>query len=148
VRKELVQVYEESIGFLPEHLEFKVPPPDAFEYLDEGLNLERLKQPKLALECYNRAIEINSEYPEAYFLRGKIYKEVKIASQAIKDFTRAIELSPWFSKAYLERGLLYLNLGRTRDALNDFKRYTQVASLKELPMVKLIRKLITDMEKS
>ena len=56
---------------------------------------------------FNKAIEMAPDYAEAYFNRGKIYKDKYQYNEAISDFSKAIELKPDFFDPYLERGIIY-----------------------------------------
>lgn len=146
LRDNLIPIYQEMVGPLPEHLEFSVPSSDSLEYLDEGANLERLNKFEEAIQCYQKAIEIDPENPEAYYRRGRIYKTLRLHRQAIKDFSKSVELDPRFSHVYLERGFLYRTLGWTDKATEDFRSFLKCASLKERPLAELVRKLIEDIE--
>ncbi|MDE5103189.1 MAG: tetratricopeptide repeat protein, partial [Trichodesmium sp. St19_bin2] len=46
----------------------------------------------LAINDYNQAIKINSEYPTTYYDRGLIYKATGNIEKAISDFEKAADL--------------------------------------------------------
>jgi len=57
-----------------------------------------------AIECYNKAIELNPKDALAYYSRGKVKYKLKDYSGAIEEFNRAIELNPDFADAHYRCG--------------------------------------------
>ena len=66
-----------------------------------------------AIQDYDKAIEINPKYAEAYFNRGSAYLEQGDPIVAIQDYDMAIALDPKFAAAYVNRGY-------ARNAQGDF----------------------------
>lgn len=52
------------------------------------------KDLKNALRCFNHAIELNQDNPEAFNARGLIYAAQNDTQLALKDFKRALQLHP------------------------------------------------------
>jgi tetratricopeptide (TPR) repeat protein len=75
-----------------------------------------------AIADHSRAIELKSDFAEAYFNRGVDYNESRQASQAIPDYTKAIELEPNYPSAYYARGLAYADTGDLAQAISDFDK--------------------------
>ena len=75
-----------------------------------------------AIEHFDKAIELEPDYAEAYYNRGCIYKDGD-HQQAIRDFTKAIELRPDYAMAYVRRGITY--------ALQDKKSLLAIADIKK-----------------
>jgi len=46
------------------------------------------------VEDYNKAIELNPKYADAYYNRAIAYKAQSNTKKAIKDYTKAIEINP------------------------------------------------------
>lgn len=72
-----------------------------------------------AISNFNKAIEINPGYPDAYNNRGCIYQNKGELDQAISDFSKAIEINPRYASAYSNRGLAYANKGNPEQAISD-----------------------------
>ncbi len=53
---------------------------------------------------FNKAIEINPRFAEAYYIRGRAYYYKGWYDKAIADFTKAIEINPYYTEAYNSRG--------------------------------------------
>ena len=68
-------------------------------------NLGRFQQ---AQYSYSKAIELNPEYDEAYFLRGCTYICISRSNDdwynAIEDFNHALSINPNYAKAYFRLG--------------------------------------------
>jgi tetratricopeptide (TPR) repeat protein len=73
-----------------------------------------------AIPYYNKAIEINPGFANAYFSRGVAFAEGKGQyDEAIADYNKAIEINPTFAKAILLRGVAYYSKGEYDNAWAD-----------------------------
>lgn len=92
-------------------------------YLTRGENLFGVHQYDRAIADYSMAIQLKSDYAEAYNDRGFAYYLKGDAERAIADYTRAIELRPNYPKAFNSRGVVYMAFGYPRaKAVADFDR--------------------------
>jgi tetratricopeptide (TPR) repeat protein len=61
-----------------------------------------------AIAHFNKALEINPEYAEAFNNRGVAYAKGKGQyDKAISDYTKALEISPRLAGAHNNRGIAY-----------------------------------------
>ena len=60
-----------------------------------------------ARDQINNALKINEFLPYAYYLRGRMYKELRDTNMAASSYKTAIEVDPNYYDAYIEVGLLY-----------------------------------------
>jgi len=67
-----------------------------------------------ALYLVNKALSIDNELPEAYTVRGSLYREKGLADKAIEEYDKALKYNPNDYLAYSEKG--YIN----HFVLNDF----------------------------
>ncbi len=117
---------------------------DAQAYVERGDSLSEEGQYVEAIDHFSAAIELEPDYAEAYFLRGRAHYDyasrviveatgqgtenipllpeeaVQHLEQAVADYTRAIELDPRYAKAYNNRGNTYAALGEKERALDDY----------------------------
>jgi tetratricopeptide (TPR) repeat protein len=84
--------------------------------------LVRLGQLDEALESYDRAVDIDPNYPEYHLERAGICRRLGAYDRAAADYTDAIRLSPPYAEAYYSRAELALELGDLQGALRDFGR--------------------------
>ena len=80
------------------------------------------KQVDEAIKYYNKAIELNPQFAEAFYNRGLAKADLGKPEEAIKDYDRAIKLNPLYSKAYNNRGTAKADLGKPEEAIKDYDR--------------------------
>ena len=71
------------------------------------------------IKDYNKVIEIDSKYEDAYYYRGKAKLELKDYEGAIEDFSKVIEIDQNYKWAYQERGNAKIGLKDYHGALKD-----------------------------
>ncbi|WP_293196685.1 MULTISPECIES: tetratricopeptide repeat protein [unclassified Microcoleus] len=97
---------------------------EAKDWSENGHCLNRLKRHDEALECLEKAIEIDSNYTRAWANKGDVLKNLKRYEEALVSFDRLIALDPnnksaW---AWAMRGNVLNNLKRYDEALVSFDR--------------------------
>jgi tetratricopeptide (TPR) repeat protein len=99
----------------------------------KGITYSLKGQHGQAIPYYNKAIEINPRFANAYFSRGVAYAQDRGQfDQAISDYDKAIELNPRFAKAILSRGAAYYFKGEYDKAWADVHK-AQSLGLQVLP---------------
>ena len=88
----------------------------AEEYLNSAVSKFYLDNMEGAIVDYTKAIEIDSNYVEAYRKRGLAKETLKDYSGAIVDYTKAIEIDPNYAPAYRDRGIAK---GKLKDLLRS-----------------------------
>ncbi|HXF54612.1 MAG TPA: tetratricopeptide repeat protein [Hyphomicrobiaceae bacterium] len=101
---------------------------------DRGVVYARLKQPKLALDDYNRAVQLYPENPAVYNNRGTTLLSLGLVREAIKDFDRAIMLAPGYAAAYNNRAGAHLLLKQGEEALRDYTKAIALAPQTAAPL--------------
>jgi tetratricopeptide (TPR) repeat protein len=74
------------------------------------LNLFLKEYPAAFLEI-NTVLRQDAYNPEAYFLKGLIYKDIKDTDKAISSFQTAISVAPDYRDAYIQLGTVYNEKG-------------------------------------
>ncbi len=87
---------------------------------DRAVAYARLGQTKLAIDDFNRAVQLFPEYAAIYNNRGSLLLALGNANEAIKDFNRAIALAPGYAAAFSNRGGAYAKTGDNDQAIRDF----------------------------
>ena len=77
----------------------------AEKYFKLGLEKYDKKDYQGAIADFDKAIEINPKYADAYNNRGNAKNQLKQYQEAIADYNKAIELNPKNVQAYNNRGL-------------------------------------------
>ncbi len=75
-----------------------------------------------AIPDFNKAIEINPGYVEAYINRGIIYYEEGNLTAALSDYNKAIKINPNVAEAYYNRGDAYAKQNNLTGALSDYNK--------------------------
>jgi tetratricopeptide (TPR) repeat protein len=94
----------------------------------------RVGQPKLALEDYNRAVQLFAEYPAAYNNRGNLLVALAQPNEAIKDFDRALLLAPGYAAAYSNRANAFIKIGQNAKAIQDFTKAIELMPASAPPL--------------
>jgi len=85
----------------------------------------------LALEDYNKALELNPQDAVSYLNRGRAYSNKKSYDLAVLDFDKTIELNPKDSTAYFTRADLYEKKGDSRQAIGDYQKAVELDAKNE-----------------
>jgi len=93
----------------------------------KGRELFLNKDYDAAIEQFNKVIEMDDKYVEAYYLRAKCYSALKKNEEAVKDFSKAIELDPGNRSAYLGRSSAYKAMGKLPQAKSDALKASKIS---------------------
>jgi tetratricopeptide (TPR) repeat protein len=97
-------------------------PSNAREAFDAGLRLMKATRYDQAILNFNRAVDLQPDFAEAYRMRGRAYVAQSNPDQAIRDFTRVAELQPRDALAPVERGFARLDKKDYSNAIGDADR--------------------------
>lgn len=92
----------------------------ALEHYSRGNCKKLLKDFKGAIQEFNRALEYNPKFAEAYYKRGNTKLLLDDISGAEIDYDRAIELNPKLAEAFNNRALLKRTIGDEEGSRLDF----------------------------
>ena len=74
-----------------------------------------------SVETIKKAIEINSDYPDAYNNLAIAFDHLNKFEDAIKCWDKAIEINPNYAEAYNNRGSVLIKLGKKNASFKDFE---------------------------
>jgi len=93
-----------------------------------GVGLLNLKEYKLAALSFNRAIDVNPSYVDAYFNLGKTQRELGKTSDAIISYLKCIKLDKNYANAFNNLGIIFLeDLKDYNKSLENFQQYIKLA---------------------
>jgi tetratricopeptide (TPR) repeat protein len=94
------------------------------DYFDEGVDkFYQLNDYEAAIKEFNKAIELQPDYIEAYYYRGLSKMNNNNFVEAVKDFNKALEIiakSKTPKNLHYQKDILY-NLGRSKYNLEDYE---------------------------
>jgi tetratricopeptide (TPR) repeat protein len=107
-------------------IEIKFEKSEAAKHYDQGLKY--LSEGKLteAMAEFNKAIEIDPEYVQAYNNRGGIYVEKGLYDKAILDFEKTIELDSTYAMAYINRAFVNSQRGLYDKVISDCSKAIKI----------------------
>ncbi|MBD2343471.1 serine protease [Anabaena subtropica] len=117
---------------------FKVEKPkdnaDAIDWLNYGWELARNtpdkalgeNQAKEAFKAIDKAIQLEPNFYQAWYLRGFAKIARQESSEALKSFDKAIQIEPKFAPAWRFRGLTLLGLEKYSEALQSFDQLAKL----------------------
>jgi tetratricopeptide (TPR) repeat protein len=79
----------------------------------------------VALQYFNKAIEVDSRFPDAYYYRARVKNILHDSQGAMEDYASAIRLNPIYGAAYLSRALAEIVAAKD-DACKDLKKATKL----------------------
>lgn len=101
---------------------------------DRGVAYSRMGQFKLAIDDYNRAVQLFPEYAPIYNNRGSALLRLGLPQEAVRDFDRALVLAPGYAAAYSNRATAFLRLGQPAEAVNDFTQAIKLLPRSAAPL--------------
>jgi tetratricopeptide (TPR) repeat protein len=101
---------------------------------DRAVAYSRSGQTKLAIEDFNRSVQLFPEHAATYNNRGNLLLSLGLAKEAIRDFDRATLLSPGYAAAFANRAGAYDRLGQPAEALRDYTRAIELMPQSAVPL--------------
>jgi tetratricopeptide (TPR) repeat protein len=99
---------------------------DPVALLNKGIAANVKGQYDRAITYFNKAIEIDPKFAEAYNNRGKSFYYKEHYDQTISDCNKALELNPGLAEAYSSRGYAYMRKEKYDHAIADFSRSIKI----------------------
>ena len=87
-----------------------------------GMNHVAHGEYELAIEQFNKTIELDNDFSLAHYSRGQTHDKLGNIEAAMADLDRAIELDPQETNYHYSRGVLLVALGRYERAIADYDR--------------------------
>jgi tetratricopeptide (TPR) repeat protein len=92
----------------------------------DGLHANEAELYKEAISHFDKAIQLDPEFAEAYAERAVSYSLLGQYQTAITDLDKAIQIDPNLAIAWNNRGYAYAYLSQHQNAVTDFTRAIQL----------------------
>ncbi len=94
---------------------------DFFFHFNLGLRFQKQRKYQLAIEQYQRAIEIQPNFAQAYNNLGSVYFLSGSYPESIEEYKRAIELKPDYAEAYYNLAMVYEATEDINQAIDSYR---------------------------
>ena len=95
---------------------------EAWEWSNKGVSLSALDRKEEAIECHDRALDIDPGYATAWSNKGVSLSDLGSHEEAIECHDRALDIDPGVSKAWFNKGASLYALGRHEAAIECYDR--------------------------
>jgi type IV pilus biogenesis/stability protein PilW len=95
-------------------------------YFNMGVDLYRQKEIPKAIQAYQRVIELDPTYVEAYNNLGIIYQDIGDFDKALEAYQNAIKVNPKYEKAYNNLGILLFLNNRNEESIQAFQKAIEI----------------------
>ncbi|GIU71488.1 MAG: hypothetical protein KatS3mg003_0967 [Candidatus Nitrosocaldaceae archaeon] len=98
------------------------------EYLygAKGYALTKLQRYEEAIEAYNKALEINPNYAEAWNNKGYALAKLQRYEEAIEAYNKALEINPNYAEAWNNKGYALDELQRYEEAIEAYNKALEI----------------------
>lgn len=95
---------------------------NAEDYYNRGLDYYYKEQYESALKFFDKAIQLKSDYAEAWVGKGIALVKLERYEEALKAYNKVIELKPDDAEVWADKGATLAFMGRYEEALKAFDR--------------------------
>ena len=116
-----------------------ITPNEAQAYNNRGDGYSKQKKYKVALEDFNKAIELNKVYLQAYANRGSVLNNLGKYDDAIRDFDKAISLNRNYVDAHQKRAIVNYNKGDYQQSWSDVINLKKIKAPINMNLVRALK---------
>ena len=91
-----------------------------------GILYNQLGKPQKAINCFEKAIQINPNSANAYYSLGVIFTQLGESQKAINYYEKAIQINPNFANAYYSLGVIFAQLEESQKAISCYEKAIQI----------------------
>jgi tetratricopeptide (TPR) repeat protein len=124
LREDLEQMLKCETGeviYPPEIKDF-----EGWEWVYKGLSLSTLGREEEAIQCYDKAINIDKNYAHAWNNKAVSLGHLGRSEEALHCCDQALELVPQYFDAWCNKGTSLFNTGHYEEALQAFNQATEI----------------------
>jgi Flp pilus assembly protein TadD len=101
---------------------------EIIKHFNLGIQFNNQREFSKAIQAYQKVIELDPTYIEAYNNLGIIYQEMGDMDKAFEAYQKSIEINPQYEKGYNNLGILYYLRGRNEEAMEAFQKALAINS--------------------
>jgi len=111
-----------SIGLEQEGGKDRTLTSDVHIHFNSGVSFYNQREFSKAIQAYQKVIELDPTYVEAYNNLGIIYQMMGDVERAFESYRKSTEINPRYEKGYNNLGILLLLKGRNEEAVEAFQK--------------------------
>jgi type IV pilus biogenesis/stability protein PilW len=111
-----------SIGVEQEGGKDRTLTADAHIHFNSGVSFYNQREFSKAIHAYQKVVELDPTYVEAYNNLGIIYQMMGDVERAFESYRKSTEINPRYEKGYNNLGILLYLRGRNEEALESFQK--------------------------
>jgi Flp pilus assembly protein TadD len=119
---------DKSIEVKPEAEKDRPFSSEILTHFNLGVQLYNQKEFLKAIQAYQKVIELDSTYVEAYNNLGIAYQAIGDVDRAFGAYQKSIEINPQYEKGYNNLGILLYLKGRNEEAIEAFQKALAINS--------------------
>jgi Flp pilus assembly protein TadD len=101
---------------------------DALVHFNQGVDFYQRREFLKAIQSYQKVIQLNPTYIEAYNNLGIIYQEVGNFDKALEAYQKAIEINPRYEKTLNNLGIFFFLKNRYEESIEAFQKALAINS--------------------
>ncbi|MBD2772351.1 tetratricopeptide repeat protein [Iningainema tapete] len=101
-------------------------------WFDKGVSLLEEKKYAQALDCFQKAIDIQPHFIPSWVYKGISLEQLQRYDEAIDCYTLAIQINPNVADLWYNKGATYCIMKRYHDALTCFDKVLEIEPLHAL----------------
>jgi len=117
-----------SIGVEQEGGKDRTLTSDVLIHFNSGVSFYNQKEFSKAIQAYQKVIELDPTYVEAYNNLGIIYQMIGDVERAFESYQKSTKINPRYEKGYNNLGILLLLKDRNEEALEAFQKALAINS--------------------
>jgi type IV pilus biogenesis/stability protein PilW len=95
-------------------------------HFNRGVQLSNQRETAKAIQAYEKVLEIDPSYGEAYNNLGVLHQEMGNFEKARKSYQKAVDMNPHYEKALNNLGILYYLQGRYEESRDALQRALEI----------------------
>jgi len=117
-----------SIGVEQEGGKDRTLTSDVLLHFNSGVSFYNQREFSKAIQAYQKVIELDPTYVEAYNNLGVLYQTIGDVERAFESYQKSTKINPRYEKGYNNLGILLLLKGRNEEALEAFQKVLTINS--------------------
>lgn len=101
---------------------------DALVHFNQGVDFYQRREFLKAVQSYQKVIQLNPTYIEAYNNLGIIYQEIGNFDKALEAYQKAIEINPRYEKTLNNLGIFFFLKNRYEESIEAFQKALAINS--------------------